>query len=111
MIRDVVYEDYDRGISKRNTLRSVSPYSPCAPDVPGAYNVNSCSGCVRPGSFRPEVKGLRPMCPDALDAALSLPDGMRPGGRTQNRSLRYKRLEHLAHRVSGESQNARYFFC
>ena len=36
------------------------------------------------------------------DAALSLPDGMSPGGRTQNRSLRYKRLERPAHRVSGE---------
>jgi len=52
-------------VSKKNTLRSVSPSSPCAPDVPGAYNVNSCSGCVRPGSFRPEVKRPRPMCPDA----------------------------------------------
>jgi len=52
-------------ISKKNTLRSVSPRSPSAPDVPGAYNVNSCSGCVRPGSFRPEVKGPRPMRPDA----------------------------------------------
>jgi len=47
--------------------------------------------------------------PDAWDAALSLPDGMSPGGRTQNRSLRYKRLERLAHTVSGERQNARYF--
>jgi len=44
------------------------------------------------------------------DAAVSLPDGMSPGGRTQNRSLRYKRLERPAH-VSGERQNARYFFC
>jgi len=52
-------------ISKKNTLRSVSPHSPCAPDVPGAYNVNSCSGSVRPGSFCPEVKGPRPMRPDA----------------------------------------------
>ena len=49
--------------------------------------------------------------PDALDAALSLPDRMSPGGHTQNRSLRYKCLECLSHRVSGESQNARYFFC
>jgi len=49
--------------------------------------------------------------PDALDAALSLPNGMSPGGRTQNRSLRYKRLEPPAHRVSAERQNARYFFC
>jgi len=49
--------------------------------------------------------------PDSLDAALSLPDGMSPGGRTQNRSSSYKRLERLAHRVSGERQNARYFFC
>jgi len=56
-------------------------------------------------------KGPRPMRPDSLDAALSLPDGMSPGGRTQNRSLRYKRLERPAHRVSWERQNARYFFC
>jgi len=40
--------------------------------------------------------------PDALEAALSLPDGMNPAGRTQNSSLRYKRLERPAHRVSGE---------
>jgi len=38
-------------------------------------------------------------------------DGMSPGGRTQNRSLRYKRLERPVHRVSRERQNARYFFC
>ena len=56
-------------------------------------------------------KGPRPMRPDALDAALSLPDAMSPGGRTLNRSLRYKPLEPPAHRVSGERQNARYFFC
>jgi len=52
-------------------------------------------------------KGPRP---DALDAAVSLLDGMSPGGRTQNRSLCYKRMERPAHRVSGERQNARYFF-
>jgi len=34
--------------------------------------------------------------PDALEAALSLPDGVNPGGRTQNSSLRYKRLERPA---------------
>ena len=56
-------------------------------------------------------EGPRPMRPDALDSALSLLDGMSPGGRTQNRSLRYKRLERLAHRLSRERQNARYFFC
>jgi len=49
--------------------------------------------------------------PDTLDAALSLPDGMSPGGRTQNRSLSYKRLARLVDRVSGVRQNARYFFC
>jgi len=48
-------------------------------------------------------KGPRPMPPDPLDTALSLPDGMSLGGRTQNRSLPYKRLERPAHRVSGES--------
>ena len=44
---------------------------------------------------------------DALEAALSLPDGMNPGGRGQNSSLRYKRLERPAHRVSGEKWGAR----
>jgi len=48
-------------ISKRNTLCSVSPGSPCVLDVPGTYNVNSSSGCVCPGSFRPEVKGVHSM--------------------------------------------------
>ena len=51
-------------ISKRNTFCSVSPRSPCMPDVPGAYNINSYSGCIRPGSFRQEEKGPRPMRPD-----------------------------------------------
>jgi len=41
------------------------------------------------------------MHPDALEAALSLPDGINPGGCTKNSSLRYKCLERLAHRVSG----------
>jgi len=45
--------------------------------------------------------------PDALEAALSLPDGMNPGGRTQNSSLRYKGLQGSAHRVSGERWGAR----
>ena len=44
---------------------------------------------------------------DALEAALSLPDGINPGGHTQNSSLRYKRLECPAHRVSGERWGAR----
>jgi len=52
-------------ISKKIILCPISPHSPCAPDVPGAYNVNSSSGCVRPGSFRPQVKGPPPMRPDA----------------------------------------------
>ena len=43
--------------------------------------------------------------------SLALPDRMSLGGGTQNWSLRYKRLECLAHKVSGERQNARYFFC
>ena len=62
---EILSGDEAEDISKKNTLRSVSPRSPCAPDVPGAYNINSCSGGVRPGSFRLEVKGPRPMRPDA----------------------------------------------
>jgi len=53
--------------AKKSTLRSVSPHSPCAPDVPGAYNVNSCSGCVHLGSFHLDVKGPCPMRPDPFD--------------------------------------------
>jgi len=68
-------------------------------DAPGGVT------CIR------TQKGPRPMRPDVLDVALSLPDGMSLGGRTQNRSLRYKRLERPAHRVCGERQNARYFLC
>ena len=49
--------------------------------------------------------------PDALDAALPLPGRMSLGGRIQNRSSHYKRLDRLAHSVSGERQNARYFLC
>jgi len=45
--------------------------------------------------------------PDTLEAALSLPDGMNPGGRTRNSSLHYKRLEPPAHRVSEERWGAR----
>jgi len=52
-------------ISKKKViLRPISPRSPCAPDIPGTYNVNSSSGCVRPGLFRPQVKWPPPMRPD-----------------------------------------------
>ena len=47
------------------------------------------------------ASGHASQCPDGFDAALSLPHGMSLGGRTQNRSLCYKRLERPAHRVSG----------
>jgi len=46
-------------------------------------------------------------CPDALEVAVSLLDGINPGGHTQNSSLRYKCLECPAHRVSGERWGAR----
>jgi len=45
--------------------------------------------------------------PDALEAALSLLDGMNPCGLTQNSSLRNKRLERPAHRVRGERWGSR----
>jgi len=44
--------------------------------------------------------------PDAFEAALSLPDGINPGRRTQNSSLRYKHLECRRHRVYGERLGA-----
>jgi len=45
--------------------------------------------------------------PDVLEAALSLPDGINPGRRTQNSSLHYKRLKPQALRVSRERWGAR----
>ena len=36
-------------ISKKTTLRPGASGAPCASDVPGAYNINSSSGCYRPG--------------------------------------------------------------
>jgi len=45
--------------------------------------------------------------PEALEVALSLPDGMNPGGRTQNSSFCYKGLERPAHSVRGERWSAR----
>ena len=66
-------------------------------------------GSQASGHKRAASKGSR-LClwrPDALEAALSLPDGINPGGRTQNSSLRYKRLERPAHGVSGERSGAR----
>ena len=50
-------------------------------------------------------------CPHELEAALSLLDGINPGGRTHNSSLCYKRLERPAHMVSREGWGARYFLC
>ena len=55
----------DSCISKKIILRPISPRSPCAPDLPGAYNVNSSSGYVCADLFRLEVKGPRQMRPDA----------------------------------------------
>jgi len=75
-------------------------------------------GCPRGGQMGQDANraasnasGRAGQCLDALDAALSLLDRMSPGRRTQNRSLRYKRLERPAHGVRRERQNARYFFC
>jgi len=62
------------------------------------------SGCKRAASNASRRCLWRP---DALEAALSLPDGMNPGGGTEDSSLRYKRLERPAHRVSGERWGAR----
>ena len=47
-------------ISKNTALRPVASCSPRPPDIPGAYNVNSSSGCFRPGSFRPGAAFFRP---------------------------------------------------
>ena len=52
-------------ISKKTALRPVASCSPRPPDVPGAYNVNSSSGCFRPASFRPGATFFRPDAPGA----------------------------------------------
>ena len=51
-------------------MRPAASCPPCAPDVAGAYNVNSSSGCGRPRPLRPEVAGV---CPDALHATRRRP--------------------------------------
>jgi len=52
-------------ISKKINLGSAASCPPCAPDVAGAYNVNSSSGCGRPHPHRPNVVGVRLDAPDA----------------------------------------------
>ena len=53
------------GISKNTALSPVSSCSPRPPDVPGAHNVNSSSGCFCPGSFRLGATFIRPDTPGA----------------------------------------------
>jgi len=55
----------DSCISKKIILHRICPRSPCGPDLPGAYNVNSSSGCVRVGLVHLELKGPPQMRPDA----------------------------------------------
>ena len=50
-------------ISKKTALRPVASCSPRPPDVPGAYNVNSSSGCFHPGWFRLGATLFRPDTP------------------------------------------------
>ena len=65
-----------RDISNKTALRPVASCSPRPLHVPCAYNVNSSSGCFRPGSFRP---GATFFCPDAPGAPWrSLPSNHTP---------------------------------
>ena len=73
MIRKCIY------ISKNTGLRPVASCSPRPPDVPGAYNVNSSSGCFRPGSFRPAAISFRPDAPGA--PWLNLPSNDTPSAK------------------------------
>jgi len=52
-------------IRKKTALRPVASCSPRPSHVPGAYNVNSSSGCFRPGSLRPGATFFRPDAPGA----------------------------------------------
>ena len=59
-----------RYISKKINLRPAASCPPCAPDVAGAYNVNSSSGCGRPRPHRPDVVGVRLDAKDATRSCL-----------------------------------------
>ena len=50
-------------ISKKTALRPVASCWPRPPDVPSTYNVNSSSGCFRPGTFRPGATFFPPDAP------------------------------------------------
>ena len=52
-------------ISIKIKLCPAASCPPCAPDVAGAYNINTSSGCGRPHPHRPDVVGVRLDAPDA----------------------------------------------
>jgi len=57
-------------IRKKTTLRLGASGAPCPPDVPGAYNVNSSSGCYRPGCCAPGAPIIRQGAFDAVRCTL-----------------------------------------
>jgi len=66
-------------LAKKTALRPVASCSPRPPDVPGAYNINSSSGCCCPGSFR---RGATFFRPEALGAPWrSLPSNHTPSAK------------------------------
>ena len=67
------------GISKKTTLHPVAFCSSRPPDVPRAYNVNSSSGCLRPGLFCPGATILRPDASGAVRR--TLPSNHTPGAK------------------------------
>ena len=70
---------YPKFISKKTTLRPVAFCSSCPPDVPGAYNVNSSCGYLRPGLFCPGATFLRPDASGAVRR--TLPSNHTPGAK------------------------------
>ena len=73
-------------ISKKINLRPAASCPPCAPDVAGAYNVNSSSGCGRtgrnqklspPATLRPADNPTVPLHPMHPPACYPFPDVLR----------------------------------
>jgi len=70
-------------ISKKINLRPAASCPPCAPDVAGAYNVNSSSGCGRnqklspPATLRPADNPTVPLYPMHPPACYPFPDVLR----------------------------------
>ena len=77
----LLFRSFD--ISKKINLRPAASCPPCAPDVAGAYKVNSSSGCGRnqklspPATLRPADNPTVPLHPMHPPACYPFPDVLR----------------------------------